>query len=74
MIKALLLVGLFNIHSGAVHDVKVVAEYTGTTAWQQCAKDLMKPGPQVPDKNGDVKLYECVVPDAKTTMGLANIL
>jgi hypothetical protein len=69
MIKALLLIGLFNVHSGTVHDVTVLKAYTD---WQACSKALIATGTQYPDKNGDVPIFECVVPGDRTTMGLAK--
>lgn len=55
----LLLVVLFNIYSGDSGKFKVEKVYP-EGGWYQCGADLNNTGPQKPDKDGNVKLYECV--------------
>lgn len=72
--KVLLLIALFNIHTGQIHDVTVKNTYSANTAWHDCAQDLINQGIQIPDKNGDVKIFECITPGDKITMqGVENL-
>jgi hypothetical protein len=59
MLKILFVMGLFNIHTQTLsNDYKVVGVYKD---WQKCALAINHTGPQKPDKEGNVKVYECVL-------------
>ena len=62
--KILLLMALMNIHNGDVSELSVVQPYD---TWAQCVKALVDTGPQKPDKNGKVKVFECVKDGEKPT-------
>ena len=64
--KVWLIYVLFNVlTSSQSPEIYVVKTYTD---WGSCAKDLNLTGPQNPDKNHNIKLYECLAADAKPTV------
>lgn len=69
----LMLMVLFNIHSGSLGDYKVDKIYPDG-AWHQCATEMIDKGPQKPDKDGNVKLYECVLSGDKPEVHLVTEL
>lgn len=62
--KILLLVALFNIHTGNRHDVEVASSFDTPEA---CVEALIAKGARKPNEDGDVQIYECAVPPAVPT-------
>ena len=61
--KILFIYVLFNVFTSQYGEkAHVVGEYND---WQKCALAINHTGPQKPDKEGNVKLYECVWNDSK---------
>lgn len=56
--KILFIYVLFNVFTGQTGDTVYVLDHFDD--WQKCALAINHTGPQKPDKEGNVKLYECV--------------
>lgn len=56
---------IFNIHTGVTSDPRILA---GFETPQACIKKLVDQGPRTPDKDGNVVLYDCVVPPERSSV------
>jgi len=63
--------GLFNVNTGVIQGPYIDLPPRQYTAIE-CGKALMDKGVQKPDKNGNVKLYECIVPGDRPTAQFTN--
>lgn len=68
----IMLMVLFNVFTGENGDYVVQKVYP-EGAIKQCAKDLIGQPASKPDKNGNVKLYECLVQGTKPTVKLIGM-
>lgn len=71
MLKILLIGIIFNIHTGVTSDPTVLDHFE--TA-QACSQALLHQGASKPDKDGNVLLFECLVPPDRPTAKLVYSL
>lgn len=75
--KWIILILFFNVHTGnslgpfveSTKDGQVI-EYSGP---KDCAKALIRHGPQKPDDKGNVPLFECIQEGDKSTVKLIDM-
>lgn len=60
--KILLMMVLFNVHTGAISGASVVASYNSADS---CLEAVIHTGAQHPDLNGEIKLYTCAIPQTQ---------
>lgn len=65
--KYIIIWALFNVHTQDVSPAYPEVPYKEYTA-NDCHKALIAKGIQKPDKDGDVRLYECIIPGRRSTM------
>lgn len=65
--KYIVLWALLNIHTGTIQGPYILTPRHEYTA-DQCAKALGEQPVQTPDKNGEIKVFECVAPTRASSM------
>lgn len=65
--KYIILWALLNIHNGDITGPYMAKPYHEWTA-EQCTKILLDLGAQKPDKDGQIKIFECVAPGRRSTV------
>lgn len=62
---------IFNVHTGVTSDPHILANFS---TQKDCITRLMDQGARYPDKDGNVVLYECVVPPTRPSVKMVDTL
>lgn len=71
--KYIILWAFLNVHTGTIEGPYTMKPYHEYTA-EECSKALLSTGPQKPNKDGKVLIFECVKPGERATMQYTEIL